>query len=95
MVLPIMVSLRRRHRATLAAIFAQPRRANIRWDDVESLLLACGARIEERAGSRVSVELNGLDKVFHRPHPGNDADKGTVTSVRSFLRMAGITPDEP
>ncbi len=89
-----MVSLRRRHRATLTAIFSRPTRANIRWDEIESLLLACGAVTEERAGSRVSVEINGLDKVFHRPHPGNNADKGTVTSVRNFLRIAGITPNE-
>ena len=36
-----------------------------RWD-VESLLLACGADIEERAGSRVAIELHDV-AIFHRP----------------------------
>lgn len=88
-----MVSLRRRHRATLAAIFARPTSANIRWSEVESLLLACGAHIEERAGSRVYVELSGLGRTLHRPHPGNIVDKGAVTTVREFLMKAGIAPE--
>lgn len=92
--LPIIVSLRRRHQATLEAIFRRPTSENIRRDDVESLLLACGAHIEERAGSRVGVRLGASFRVLHRPHPGNNVDKGTVVSVREFLMRAGIAPEE-
>ena len=90
----ILVSLRRRHLATLEAIFRRPTSGNIRWVDVESLLLACGAYIEERAGSRVGVRLDASFRVLHRPHPGNNLDKGTVVSVREFLMRAGIAPEE-
>jgi hypothetical protein len=38
---------------TLDAVFADPVRANIAWDDVESLLLAAGAMVVESRGSRV------------------------------------------
>ena len=92
MVLFVMVFLRRRHRATLEAIFSRPTRANIRWDNVESLLLACGAHIEERAGSRVAVYLNGVATVFHRPHPRPEATKNLIDDVRAFLIEAGVRP---
>ena len=74
-------------------MFRRPTQAGIRWNDIESLLVACGAHVEERAGSRVGIELNGVLAVFHRPHPRNDADKGTVASMRRFLMQAGITPE--
>ena len=37
-----------------------PTQASINWSDIESLFVACGAAIEETAGSLVAVELNEL-----------------------------------
>lgn len=74
-------------------IYRRPPPAGIRWDDIESLLLACGATIVERSGSRVHVELNGVMTVFHRPHPRPETDKAVVTAMWQFLRKAGIAPD--
>jgi len=81
-----------KHRKTLEAIFADPVRANVVWTDVESLLGAAGGSISEGRGSRVRVSLNGVDAVFHRPHPQKETDKGSLKSVRRFLREAGVTP---
>ncbi len=81
-----------KHDDTLAAIFALPTRANIKWRDIESLFLHRGAKISEGRGSRVRIELNGVTATFHRPHPRPEANKGTVESVRRFLTEAGITP---
>jgi hypothetical protein len=81
-----------KHRKTLEAIFADPVRANVAWADVESLLSAAGGSIFEGRGSRVRVSLNGVDAVFHRPHPQKETDKGALKSVRRFLREAGVTP---
>ena len=86
--------MRRRHRRTLAAIFRRPTQSGIPWADIESLLLACGAYIEERAGSRLAIELNDTRAIFHRPHPRREADRGTVASMRRFLIGAGITSEE-
>jgi hypothetical protein len=80
------------HRKTLADIFANPARSNVRWTDVESLFKACGATMSEGAGSRVRVRLNGMDAVFHRPHPQPDTDKGALKAVRRFLESAGVKP---
>jgi hypothetical protein len=81
-----------KHRKTLAAIFDDPVRANVLWTDVESLFIAVGAAVSEGRGSRVRVSLNGVDAVFHRPHPEKETDKGALKSVRRFLREAGVTP---
>lgn len=88
----IIATVRRRHRRTLQAIFARPTPAGIRWDEVESLLLACGAYVEERAGSRVGVVLNGVKLSLHRPHPGRELRKAAVESLRDFFEGVGITP---
>lgn len=81
-----------KHGKTLDAVFADPIRSNVLWADVEGLFAAAGAEISEGRGSRVRVSLNGVDAVFHRPHPQKETDKGALKSVRRFLREAGITP---
>lgn len=75
---------------TLAAIFADPVRANIAWNDVESLLSGLGATITEGSGSRVRVVLNGVRVVFHRPHPQRETKKDVVRALRDYLREADV-----
>ena len=82
-----------KHARTLEAVFANPVRANVLWSDVESLFAAAGAEISEGRGSRVRVSLDGVDAVFHRPHPQKETDKGALKSVRRFLTEAGHAPD--
>ncbi|MBU0510281.1 MAG: type II toxin-antitoxin system HicA family toxin [Chloroflexi bacterium] len=84
--------MQKKHRKTLEAIFAQPVRVNIAWEDIEVLFNAVGAEITEGRGSRVRVALSGARAVFHRPHPQKETDKGAVKSVRKFLKEAGISP---
>jgi hypothetical protein len=81
-----------RHRKTLSAIFADPVKANIAWDDIESLLNASGAVVTEGNGSRVRIALNGVRAVFHRPHPQKETCKGAVKSMRRLLGEAGVRP---
>ena len=81
-----------KHDRTLASIFANPTRANIKWRDAEAMIASMGGTVEERRGSRVVVSLNGHNTVFHRPHPSPDTDKGAVKSLRRFLQKAGVAP---
>ncbi len=81
-----------KHERTLKTIFAEPVRAGIDWDDIESLLRNQGAEISEGKGSRVRIALNGVRAVFHRPHPQKETDKGAVRSMRRFLMEAGVQP---
>jgi len=84
-------ALNSKQQATLRDIFEDPVKSNIDWSDVESLLKALGKMTEGR-GSRVRAFVNGKVATFHRPHPEKETDKGTVKSVRRFLREAGVRP---
>jgi len=78
--------MRGKHKKVLEQIFHNPVLPGIVWKEVESLLLALGADIEEAAGSRITIELNDIFAVFHRPHPRKETDKGAVKS----LTTAGV-----
>jgi len=84
--------MRRRHAATLSKIFARPVSGSIRWAEIEMLLVALGGQVSEREGSRVGVFLFGEVRVFHRPHPSPDTDKGAVESIRKWLDTNGVRP---
>ena len=84
--------MNRQQQRTLESVFARPMRANIDWQDIKSLFIALGAEVNEAAGSRVWVTLNGVRAVFHRPHPEKEAGKLMVCSVRDFLENAGVRP---
>ncbi len=51
-----------------------------------------GAKISEREGSRVGAFLFDEVRVFHRPHPSPDTDKGVVASIRKWLDEHGVKP---
>jgi hypothetical protein len=82
--------MHKKHRLTLEAIFKRPTQSGIKWVEIESMLISLGAKISEGRGSRVRIELNNEDAVFHRPHPGKETDKGAVVSMRRFLDNAGV-----
>lgn len=85
--------MNQKHRKTLKAIFKVPVQSNVRWNDIENLLINLGAKISEGRGSRVRIELNGEEFVFHRPHPSPETDKGALKSVRRFLENAGVNDE--
>ena len=82
--------MNKKNNSTLAAIFEDPVRSDILWNDIESLLYALGSEITEGRGSRVRVALKGVRAVFHRPHPRRETDKGSVKSMRRLLIAAGV-----
>ncbi len=86
----ILLKLNNKHLRTLELIFSDPPRGTIKWNEIEALFKAMGGTIGERAGSRVAVALLGQRAIFHRPHPGNETDKGALKSVRRFLLKTGL-----
>jgi hypothetical protein len=84
--------MKRKHQRTLERIFARPTSGTIPWSDIESLFKALGADVSERAGSRVAVVLFGEVRVFHRPHPSPDTDKGAINSIRDWLDLYEVRP---
>ena len=84
--------MKTKHRKTLAAIFARPTRANIKFSTIESLIKALGGEIREGEGSRVVFELFGTREYFHRPHPEKEAKRYVVEKIREWLTDLGVTP---
>ena len=84
--------MKRKHQRTVELICARPVSANVRWSDIEGLFKELGAEIAEREGSRVEVFLFGVVRMFHRPHPSPDTDKGAVASIRKWLEENGVKP---
>jgi len=80
--------MNRKHRKTLEKLFELP--SSLPWKDIESLLIALGAEITERKGSRIGITLNNIRIVMHRPHPSKEAGQGRIKAVRDFLRNAGV-----
>ena len=48
--------------------------------------------ISEREGSRIGIRLFNTRKVFHRPHPSPNTDKGAVVSIREWLKENKVAP---
>jgi hypothetical protein len=84
--------VKRKHQRTLELIFSRPTSGNVQWRDIEALFLELGAEVTEREGSRVAVVLFEEVRVFHRPHPSPNADKGAVASIRKWLEQHGVEP---
>nr|WP_315227771.1 type II toxin-antitoxin system HicA family toxin [uncultured Limnohabitans sp.] len=86
------MQMKRKHQKTLDAVYARPVSANIHWRDIEALFAELGADISEREGSRIAVVLFDEVRVFHRPHPSPDTDKGAVASIRKWFEQHGVAP---
>ena len=84
--------MKRKHRKILEQLFLRPVSGNIKWRDIETLFVALGAELSEREGSRVEVFLFNEIRIFHRPHPSPDTDKGAVASIREWLKTNEVEP---
>lgn len=84
--------MKRKHHKTLELIYTHPVSANIKWRDIETLLISLGAELIEREGSRIEIFLFNEVRVYHRPHPRPDTDKGAVAAIRNWLKQNEVTP---
>jgi hypothetical protein len=84
--------MKRKYQRTLELMFHRPISGNIQWKDIEALFVELGASISEREGSRILVRLFEERRVFHRPHPSPNTDKGAVESIRKWLDENGVKP---
>ena len=88
----IITTVNSKNRATLEAVFNQPAKANIKWSDIESLLVSVGAAVKKGEGSRVRITKGQNVLTAHRPHPGKEARRYQVIDVRIFLEALGVKP---
>jgi hypothetical protein len=75
---------------TYHAIFSEPIRRNIDWNDVVALIKALGGKVTQGDGSRVRFDFNDISLNIHSPHPQKELKKYQVKAVREFLIKAGV-----
>lgn len=87
--------MNRKQQKIVEAVFTVPTLASIKFGDVEKLLVSFGAQKLEGRGSRVAfVVASGAKWEAHRPHPGKEAKKYQIESLRDFLSMIIEANDE-
>ena len=79
-----------RHRKTLVLVFSEPVPRTLACADIESLLIAQGARCLDKGGSAVTFTLHGERLDVHRPHPQKEANPYVVRNARRSLELAGV-----
>jgi hypothetical protein len=82
--------MNKKQRKIYDAIFAEPIRRNIVWDDVVNLMNAIGGTVTQGDGSRVRFDLNEISLNIHSPHPQKELKRYQVKAIREFLIKAGI-----
>lgn len=80
-------------RRTLDAIFETPTRTNIKFADIERLLIAFGGTLIESRGSAIRITFpEGVQYSAHRPHPQKEAKRYQVEDARSVIRLLDNEP---
>ena len=82
--------MNKKQRKTYNAIFADPIRCNIVWDDVLNLIQSLGGNITQGDGSRVRFDLNKISLNIHSPQPQKELKRYQIKALREFLIKAGV-----
>ena len=82
--------MNKRQRKTYDAIFVDPIRRNIVWDDAVNLIQSLGGIITHGDGSRVRFDLNNISLNIHSPHPQKELKRYQIKALREFLIKAGV-----
>ncbi len=81
-----------KHAKTKAALFENPVRRDLRFTKVKVLLLALGAQILQREGSRVKITIDRFEVVIHAPHGTEPLKPYQVHALRKLLIDTGVKP---
>lgn len=57
----------------------------MKWQDIEALLMALGARQRKSDGSSRIFIINDRPLTIHEPHPANEVKKYAVKLLRDYL----------
>ena len=82
-----------KHNKTLGQVFKNPVPTNIKWRDIETMLISLGAEVKERNGSRVRFTIQNVQIMLHRPHPRPETKAYVIKNVRAFLIEAKIVDE--
>ena len=79
-----------KHQKTLKNLFDSPVKKNIKWLDVEKLIVGVGGQIWQGDGSRIRIVLGEQSLNIHTPHPRKELKPYQVRAIRKLLIDQGI-----
>lgn len=81
-----------KHEKTLARIQGRPTPADVRWDDLRSMLESMGFTYLKKSGARRKFFHAESQTLIccHEPHPNPCVDKGCINDVVDTLRTNGF-----
>lgn len=80
-----------KHRKILNKLLTKPTLKNIKFSDIDSLLVTIGLKRSEGSGSRVEFRFNDdLFIVLHKPHPNNEVKTYVIKQLQDFLQDIGV-----
>jgi hypothetical protein len=86
----IIFAVNNGRKKTLSKLLTKPALNNIKFDEVDKLLVALGCERKEGSGSRVGFFMNDKDLTLHKPHPNNELLEYAVKHVQRFLNEIGV-----
>ncbi|MCF6235637.1 MAG: type II toxin-antitoxin system HicA family toxin [Gammaproteobacteria bacterium] len=76
----------------LKNLFDTPVKKNIKWTDIEKLMLGVDGQIRQGDGSRVRIVLGDISLNIHTPHPHKELKPYQVRAIRKLFIERGIEP---
>lgn len=72
------------------SLFDNPDRNNIKWADVERLIIAEGGQIKQGDGSRIRIVLVKTSLNIHTPHPQKELKPYQIRAIRKIFIDKGV-----
>lgn len=85
-----MAKLNSKQAKTYRQIWAKPTSKNIRFSDVDKLLIGLGCKRTTKGGANVVFEYNGHTWGMHPPHPRPLVKTPYIPKIRRFLTDSGL-----
>ena len=80
------------HQKTLKSLFDNPVKKNIKWTDVEKLIIGVHGQITQGDGSRVRIVLGEQSLNIHTPHPHKELKPYQIRAIRKLFTEQGLMP---
>ena len=81
-----------KHQKILISIFSTPVKKNIKWSDVEKLIIAVDGEIKQGDGSRIRISVSNQSLNIHTPHPQKELKPYQVRALRKLFSDTCIEP---
>jgi hypothetical protein len=86
-----LTKMNNKHKKTLTKLLTRPILNNVKFDDVDKLLITLDLERIEASGSRITYKFDDDNFItLHKPHPNNEIKRYVVKKLQIFLKNIGV-----